>query len=115
MWVKEKSKIFFNHQEKGILQLKLSSYLSQKKSKLLKNNNNFQITAETAEDQADLESNYPGKETDIVYEWLKEGLQGAEGMPINVQVIGLPWKEEMVLRVMQELQSRATPDLKLQI
>ena len=78
-------------------------------------NNNFQITAETAEDQADLESDYPGKETDIVYEWLKEGLQGAEGMPINVQVIGLPWKEEMVLRVMQELQSRATPDLKLQI
>jgi hypothetical protein len=60
-------------------------------------------------------SGYPGKETDMVYEWLKEGLAGAEGMPLNVQVIGLPWKEELVLRVMQELEAKAEPNLKLQI
>jgi Asp-tRNA(Asn)/Glu-tRNA(Gln) amidotransferase A subunit family amidase len=51
----------------------------------------------------------------MVYEWLKEGLVGAEGMPLNVQVIGLPWKEELVLRVMQELEAKAQPNLKLQI
>jgi hypothetical protein len=32
-----------------------------------------------------------------------------------VQVIGLPWKEEVVLRVMQELQEKAQPDLKLEV
>jgi hypothetical protein len=29
---------------------------------------------------------YPGGETDRVYEWLREGVQGSEGMPLNVQV-----------------------------
>ena len=58
---------------------------------------------------------YPGPVTDIVYEWLREGVQGSEGMPLNVQVIGLPWKEEVVLRVMHELQEKANPDLKLDL
>jgi Asp-tRNA(Asn)/Glu-tRNA(Gln) amidotransferase A subunit family amidase len=30
-------------------------------------------------------------------------------MPLNVQVIGKPWCEEMVLRVMQELQDAVDP------
>ena len=75
----------------------------------------FQISAETEEDQSKLSSLYPGKDTDIFYEWVKDGVQGAEGMPLNVQVIGLPWKEEMVLRVMQELQNRVKPNFKLEI
>jgi Asp-tRNA(Asn)/Glu-tRNA(Gln) amidotransferase A subunit family amidase len=33
-----------------------------------------------------------------------KGSKGAEGMPLNVQIIGKPWCEEMVLRVMQELE-----------
>jgi hypothetical protein len=74
------------------------------KSKYLVSVVDAQITAETSEDQDDLELGYPGGETDIIYEWVKEGVAGAEGMPLNVQVIGLPWKEEVVLRVMQELQ-----------
>ncbi len=62
-----------------------------------------------------MSSLYPGKERDIFYKWLKEGVEGAEGMPLNVQVIGLPWKEELVLRVMEELQDQVKPNFKLQI
>lgn len=29
---------------------------------------------------------------------------GAEGLPVNVQVVGLPYQEELVLRVMKELE-----------
>ena len=75
----------------------------------------FQISSETAEDQADMALGYPGAETDLTYEWLREAVEGCEGMPLNVQVIGLPWKEEVVLRVMQELQEKAKPELKLAI
>ena len=56
------------------------------------------------EDQLRLESEYPGRESDLVYGWLKEGTRGAEGMPLNVQVVGRPWTEELVLRVMRELE-----------
>jgi hypothetical protein len=66
-------------------------------------------------DQSNLSSIYSGKDRDIFYKWLKEGVEGAEGMPLNVQVIGLPWKEELVLRVMEELQNRVKPNFKLQI
>lgn len=56
---------------------------------------------------------YPDAKTDRVYGWIREAVEGCEGMPLSVQVIGLPWKEELVLRVMQELQESAKPDLKL--
>lgn len=38
------------------------------------------------------------------YGWAKEGTQGAVGMPLNVQLIGRPWDEELVLRSMMELE-----------
>ena len=40
------------------------------------------------------------------YGWVKEGTKGAQGMPLNVQIIGRPWNEELVLRAMIELQGK---------
>ena len=53
-----------------------------------------------------MRNSYPenGKR-DLIYEWAKQGSTGALGMPLNVQVIGKPWQEEMVLAVMKELDS----------
>ena len=45
--------------------------------------------------------NYPSN--DILYSIIKDGVKGAVGLPLNVQVIGKPWHEEMVLSVMKEL------------
>ncbi len=61
------------------------------------------VARESEADQAALED-YPGREKDLVYGWVKEGTRGAQGMPLNVQVVGRPWTEELVLRVMRELQ-----------
>ena len=40
------------------------------------------------------------------YGWVKEGTKGAQGMPLNVQIIGRPWNEELVLRAMIGLQNK---------
>ena len=40
---------------------------------------------------------------DILYNLIKSGTEGAVGLPLNVQVIGKPWHEEMVLGVMKDL------------
>ena len=32
-------------------------------------------------------------------------MKGSEGLPVNVQVAALPWQEEMVLRVMKEIEN----------
>ncbi|GFO21157.1 fatty-acid amide hydrolase 1-like [Plakobranchus ocellatus] len=37
--------------------------------------------------------------------------RGSEGLPVTVQVAGLPYTEEMVLRVMAELEAAITPKL----
>lgn len=63
------------------------------------------VTSENEEDQRLLKQQYPGKEVDPQYGWVKDGTTGAQGMPLNVQVIGRPWCEELVLRVMQELEA----------
>ena len=44
---------------------------------------------------------YPAN--DILYNVVREGTKGAVGLPLNVQVVGKPWHEEMVLAVMKEL------------
>ena len=56
---------------------------------------------------------YPDAKTDLAYGWKREALEGCEAMPLSVQVIGLPWKKELVLRVMQESQEKAKSDYKL--
>jgi hypothetical protein len=61
-------------------------------------------------DQSALESDYPGHEKDLVYGWIKEGTRGAEGISLNVQVVGRPYKEELVLRVMKELEESVAED-----
>ena len=47
--------------------------------------------------------NYPTN--DILYNLIKSGAKGAVGLPLNVQVIGKAWQEEMVLGVMKELET----------
>lgn len=32
-------------------------------------------------------------------------MRGSEGLPVNVQVAALPWQEELVLRIMKEIQT----------
>ena len=44
---------------------------------------------------------------DILYKIIRSGTKGAIGLPLNVQVIGKPWHEEMVLHVMKELEDLA--------
>ena len=50
---------------------------------------------------------YPGFETDYTFGWIKESTKGGLGLPLSVQVVGLPWNEELVLRVMKELENAA--------
>jgi fatty acid amide hydrolase len=61
------------------------------------------VSRESESDQEALDD-YPGHEKDLVYGWIKEGTRGAMGMALNVQVVGRPWAEELVLRVMMELE-----------
>ena len=44
---------------------------------------------------------------DILYKLIRSGTKGGIGLPLNVQVIGKPWHEEMVLHVMKELETLA--------
>ncbi|CAD8189600.1 unnamed protein product [Paramecium octaurelia] len=47
-----------------------------------------------------------GKERtiDLVYVMMNQNMQNAQGLPVNVQVISYPNQEEMVLRVMKEIE-----------
>ena len=47
-----------------------------------------------------------------MYGWVKDGSKGAQGMFLNVQVIGRPWSEELVLNVMKELEEGADAETK---
>jgi len=44
-------------------------------------------------------------ENDMVLRTGKKGAKQAAGMPITVQIVGLPYQEELVLRGMTELES----------
>jgi hypothetical protein len=39
---------------------------------------------------------------DMVYRWIREGSIGALGMPLNVQIIGRPWCQEVVIEAMNQ-------------
>ena len=52
---------------------------------------------ESEEDQKALKS-YAGDPM------IKEGTEGALGMPLNVQVVGRPWREELLLRLLKEIE-----------
>ena len=34
-----------------------------------------------------------------------QAMQGIEGLPINVQVVTLPWQEELCLRIMKDIET----------
>ena len=59
---------------------------------------------ENENDQRVLEQSYAKDQTDPLFKWIRDGTRGAQGMSLNVQVIGKPWCEEMVLRVMKEIE-----------
>ncbi len=68
-----------------------------------------QVSTESAEDQTELLQHYPGVDVwrDLVHGWVLGSTKGAEGMPLSVQVAARPWQEEMVLRVLRELEDHA--------
>ncbi len=39
-----------------------------------------------------------------MFGWAKESTRGAAGMPLSVQVVGRPWQEETVVRVMRDIE-----------
>ena len=46
--------------------------------------------------------NYP--RDDILYKMIRSCCEGAEGMPLSVQVVGKPFKDEQVLRVLSNIE-----------
>ncbi|XP_042213324.1 fatty acid amide hydrolase 1-like [Homarus americanus] len=61
------------------------------------------VTHETEEDQEKLED-YPT--TDLMFQLVKEATRDATGLPIGVQVVALPWQEELLCRAMRDLQDQ---------
>ncbi|XP_063615745.1 fatty-acid amide hydrolase 1-like [Penaeus indicus] len=59
------------------------------------------VTHETEDDQAKL-AEYPTD--DLMFELVKEATAEAVGLPIGVQMVGLPWQEEVLCRAMKALQ-----------
>ncbi len=48
---------------------------------------------------------YP-KNDDMLHRLVYEGAKNTVGLPLNVQIVGRPWQEEMVLHAMQELEKQ---------
>ncbi|XP_050709628.1 fatty-acid amide hydrolase 1-like [Eriocheir sinensis] len=59
------------------------------------------VTRESDDDQEKLED-YP--EDSPALRNVKKATEGAEGLPIAVQVVGLPWQDEIVCRLMLDLE-----------
>ena len=53
------------------------------------------VTKWTEKDSKDMEQDYPSN--DYAYRLIKQYSKGAEGLPLSVQVVGRPFKEEQVL------------------
>ena len=65
----------------------------------------FQVTEENQKDQENLKSYPENGKRDLVYYQARQGSYGALGLPLNVQVIGKPWQEEIVIEAMSQLQT----------
>ena len=59
------------------------------------------VTKVTADDVIKM-ADYPTH--DHTHRMIKKGMDGTEGLIVNVQVATLPWEEELCLRVMKELE-----------
>lgn len=44
---------------------------------------------------------------DILFDIVRNSTKGAEGLPLNVQVVGRPWQEELILQVMRQIEEVA--------
>ncbi|RCN38266.1 Amidase [Ancylostoma caninum] len=64
------------------------------------------VTKVKAEDEQRLLSDYP--QTDVWYRKAKEACKGSEGFPVNVQVAAPPYREEIVLRLLKDIETAVT-------
>ncbi|EYC44859.1 hypothetical protein Y032_0447g1618 [Ancylostoma ceylanicum] len=64
------------------------------------------VTKVKAEDEQKLLSDYP--QTDIWYRKAKEACKGSVGFPVNVQVAAPPYREEIVLRLLRDIERAVT-------
>merc|ERR1712013_159867 len=55
-------------------------------------------------EDAEAMANYP--KDDIAYRMVNSYCKDAEGLPLAVQVVGRPFKDEQVLRLLRELESK---------
>lgn len=84
---------------------KLTSALS---STILFNMLNFPagvvpVSTVTAEDEQELKC-YKGNFGDLWDKLFKKAVTGAEGLPVAVQCVALPWQDELCLRLMKEVE-----------
>lgn len=61
------------------------------------------VTKVTKKDLNDMENNYPTNE-DFLYKLVKKATKDTLNFPIGVQVIGLPWQEELVMHTMKQIE-----------
>ncbi|KAI3368829.1 hypothetical protein L3Q82_025812, partial [Scortum barcoo] len=61
------------------------------------------VSTVTAEDEKELR-HYKGTYQDFLDRNLKEAVTGGEGLPVAVQCVALPWKDELCLRFMKEVE-----------
>merc|ERR1712179_613546 len=61
------------------------------------------VTKVKQEDETKLISSYPSN--DLIYKYIKEGSKNSVGMPLAVQVVGRRYNEELILRLMKELET----------
>ena len=59
------------------------------------------VTKVTADDVIKM-ADYPTH--DHAHRMIKRGQKGTEGLAVNVQVVTLPWQEELCLRVMKDIE-----------
>ncbi|XP_033730511.1 fatty-acid amide hydrolase 1-like [Pecten maximus] len=63
------------------------------------------VTSVSASDVEDMK-NYP--QNTLFEKTIKKVTEGSEGLPVGVQVVGQQWQEELVLRVMKEIEQSKT-------
>jgi len=62
------------------------------------------VTSVTAADEAALDS-YPTRSPlNLQHKRVKQAMKGTVGLPVNIQVVTLPWREELCLRVMKDIE-----------
>jgi len=57
----------------------------------------------TASDEAAMEGYPMHNDMTPNYKRVKKAMKGIVGLPINVQVVTLPWQEELCLRIMRDV------------